>query len=175
MTQDRTDRHNRPSEFDPRRSDEIRRLLTSQVAATARPRRARLSRGAFSLAATAALLFAGGIGAGTVMAYDQLSASVDTQNAAEPDSPVFAGETMSASANDLVPVLIVDGEVGYAHQEALESASALAQAYQPRSDSADSEVPISLVPIYLADGVTVVGSYDPVALILKMNRPTPAP
>lgn len=175
MTQDRTDRHNRPSEFDPRRSDEIRRLLVTQVAATTRPRRARLSQGAFSLAATAALLFAGGIGAGTVMAYDQLFVSVDTQNAAESDTPAFVGETLSASASDLVPILIVDGEVGYAHQDALESATALAEAYQPRSDSADSEASRSLVPIYLADGVTVVGSYDPVALIPKMNYPSPAP
>ena len=93
MTQDRTDRHSRPSEFDPHRSDEIRRLLTGQVAATAKPRGARLSRGAFSLAAPAALLFAGGIGAGTVMAYGHLSVNLDAQNAAESDSPAFVGET----------------------------------------------------------------------------------
>ncbi|TFC54538.1 MULTISPECIES: hypothetical protein [unclassified Cryobacterium] len=167
MSQDRTGRLDRPSEFDPRRSDEIRRLLTGQVAATARPRRARLSRTAFSLAATAALLFAGGIGAGAVEAYDQLSMSADAQNAVQSDSPASAEALsgFSASAIDLVPILIVDGEVGYAHRDALEAANPLAESHLSGSASADSEASTTLVPIYLADGVTLVGSFDPAALI----------
>lgn len=172
MTQDRTERDNRPSEFDPRRSDEIRRLLTGQVAATARPRGARLSRRTFSLAATAALLCAGGIGAGTVAAYDQLSVSVDAQNAVQTDSPAFA-EALSgstASAIDLVPILIVDGEVGYAHQDTLEAANTLAETH-PSGSASDSEASATLVPIYLADGVTLVGSFDPAALIQQSPNP----
>jgi len=168
MTPDRTERPDRTSEFDPRRSKEIRDLLTSVVADTPKPRTARLSRAMFSLAATAALLFAGGVGAGTVMAYDQLSVSVDAENAAKSGSPTSAAETFgagsSASVIDLVPILIVNGEVGYAHRAALEAANTRAEAYLPRSAKADSEVSTSLVPIYLADGVTLVGSFDPAAL-----------
>jgi len=126
----------------------------------------------FSLVATAALLFAGGIGAGTVMAYDQLSGSVDAQNAATPDSPASAAEALSAGAGgnsvgDLMPIFIMDGEVGYAYQGALEAANRLTEAYTHPADATGSEASAALVPIYLADGVTLVGYYNRASLIPK--------
>jgi hypothetical protein len=168
MTPDPTDRSRRSPEFDPRRSDEIRRLLVSEVAGTARPRTARLSRPVFALAATAALLAAGGIGAGVVVAHDRLSVSVEAQSTGDSVSPASADALHGQSSSvkfDLVPVLIVDGEVGYAHQNALESADFLADADEPRSESADSAASAALVPIYRADGVTLLGHYDPAAFI----------
>jgi hypothetical protein len=169
MTPDPTDRPRRAPEFDPRRSAEIRRLLISEVAGTARPRTARLSRPMFALAATAALLVAGGLGAGAVVAHDRLTVSVDAQSTGDSVSPASADELHGQSASakfDLVPVLILDGEVGYAHQNAFETAESLADAFQPRSESAASDASAAaLVPIYRADGVTLLGHYDPTAFI----------
>jgi hypothetical protein len=174
MTRQPSDRPRRSPEFDPRRSEEIRRLLVNQVAMTPRPRTARLSRPAFAFAATVALLVAGGIGAGTVVAHDRLSESLDAQSTAESVSPASTGEDaivgLSAAADvaDLVPVLIVDGEVGYAQQDALDAVGVLTDTPLQQSDSAqsaDSDAFAGLVPIYRADGVTLVGHYDPSAFI----------
>jgi hypothetical protein len=171
MTPDPTDRSRRSPEFDPRRSDEIRHLLTNHVAEAARPRTARLSRPMFALAATAALLFAGGVGAGIAVAHDRLTVSTNAQSAADSVAPASAaveamsGFTASVDLADLVPVLIVDGEVGYAHQDALDTADVLGDAFRPRSESADADASAGLVPIYRADGVTLLGHYDPAAFI----------
>ncbi|TFC87413.1 hypothetical protein [Cryobacterium sp. TMT4-31] len=172
MNLNQTERPDRSSEFDPRRSNEIRSLLTSVVAGAPRPRTPRLSRAAFSLAATAALLFAGGIGAGTVLAYDQISESGDPENAAVSGIPASAAEPLSASsgddyAGDLRPILIMNGEVGYAYQGALAAADTFATAYTPKSDTTGTKISAPLVPVYLADGVTLVGYYDPASLIPK--------
>jgi hypothetical protein len=172
MTPDRAARPDRSSEFDPGRSSEIRSLLTSVVAGSPRPRPARLSRAAFALTATAALLFAGGIGAGTVLAFEQVFANADVQDAATPDSPASAAEAFGASAgdisvDDLRPIFIMNGEVGYAYRGALEPAEAFADDSNPTSETPGEEEAAGLIPIYLADGVTVVGYYDPASLIHK--------
>jgi hypothetical protein len=169
MTSDPTDRPRRSPEFDPRRSDEIRRLLVSEVAGTARPRTARLSRPMFAFAATAALLVAGGVGAGAVVAHDRFTKSVEAESTGDSVSPASTEELHGQSGSvklDLVPVLIVDGELGYAHQNALASADFLADVDEPRSESAASDASAAaLVPIYRADGVTLLGHYDPTAFV----------
>jgi hypothetical protein len=181
-------------EFDPRRSAAIRSLLVRTVAGAPKPRRARLSRTAFALAATAALLFAGGIGAGSVVAYDRLSESVVAQDAAGPvaewtdtgltgqssggfeprsdSAPATTGaesadegasEFTSDSAGELTPVLILNGEVGYAYLGDLTTAALLGA-------TADTDIAVEPasalggVPIYSADGVTVLGYFDPAGL-----------
>jgi hypothetical protein len=169
MTSDPTDRPRRSPEFDPRRSDEIRRLLVSEVAGAARPRTARLSRPMFAFAATAALVVAGGVGAGAVVAHDRFTTSVEAQSTGDSVSPASADELHGLSASvkfELVPVLIVDGEVGYAHQNALDTVELLADADEPRPESAASDASAAaLVPVYRADGVTLLGHYDPTAFI----------
>jgi hypothetical protein len=178
--------------FDPRRSTEIRRLLVSTVAGTPRARRARLSRPAFALAASAALLFAGGIGAGSVVAYDRLSGSVVAEDAAasaessatdlygqsasgfEPRSDSAPATTdaestsefTSNSAGDLIPVLTLDGELGYAYPGDLEAARLALLGVTADTDIVvDAVSDIGGVPIYGADGTTVLGYFDPAGLI----------
>lgn len=156
-------------EFDPRRSSEIRGLLTGMVAATPKPRAARLSRATFALAATAALIFAGGTGAGTVMALDHLSGAGGSDLAATPASSATAtellgGTAVSELAGDLVPILVMDGQVGYAHQDALDAANKALAGVQVEQVDATRDVS-AMVPIYRADGVTLMGYYDPVSLI----------
>ena len=183
-------------EFDPRRSAAIRRLLVRTVASAPKPRRARLSRTAFALAATAALLFAGGIGAGSVVAYDRLSESVAAEDAgaeitgADQTAPTaqslstasgFEPRSDSAPAtsdlesgadpggvlpNGLTPVLTVNGETGYVYWSDLEAARSEFQG--TAADSANAETLFTAgggVPIYRADGATVLGSLDPAGLI----------
>ena len=140
MTPDPTDdRRDRPAddpEFDARRSAEIRALLIRTVAGTPRPRRARLSRPAFALAATAALLFAGGVGAGTVLTVDRFTDPLVAQDASASESVEAASDlsgqsssvqAMAASesaadsdlhqtrSDGLTPVLTINGETGYAY------------------------------------------------------------
>jgi hypothetical protein len=181
-------------EFNPRRSSEIRSLLVSTVAGTPRPRRARLSRPAFALAASAALLFAGGVGAGSVVAYDRLSGSVVASDAAAPaadstdtglhgqsssgfeprsDSPPATtgaessddgtSEFTSDSAGELVPVLTLNGEVGYVYPGDLPVARVeLRGVSADFADSAESAEALSPpgIPLYRADGVTLLGFFD---------------
>lgn len=177
--------HDRP-EFDPRRSAEIRNLLVRTVAGTPRPRPARLSRTAFALAATVALLFAGGIGAGTVVAYDRLAGSTLAQNASAPttetttesgddtDAAADGAESGDAAADEegqaltaaaLTPVLALNGEIGYAYPDDLEAARlGLLGVTADSADASDSAGFGGGVPIYRADGVTVLGYFDPAGL-----------
>ncbi|MBX0300373.1 hypothetical protein K2F54_10340 [Cryobacterium sp. 1639] len=190
---DRHDRADRPT-MDPTRSADIRALLVRTVAAAPRPRTARLSRAAFSLAATAALLFAGGIGAGTVVAYDRLSDTVVAQNSSGPEAVNESGSesgdalhgqsaesldaatdsdlgVTEAASDELIPVLELNGETGYAYR----SDMLIGQAAQANSDSAtgdfateDTAEPATgaaRVPIYQSDGVTVLGYFDPAGLL----------
>lgn len=194
---DRTDRTDRPR-MDPARSADIRALLVRTVAAAPRPRTARLSRTAFALAASVALLVAGGIGAGTVVAYDRLAGSVTAQNSSGPAAVNESGsesgsesgdalhgqsaESLDAAtdsdlgnsefaADELIPVLELNGETGYAYRSDL----LLGQPFQANSDSAagdlateDTAEPATSaarVPIYQADGVTVLGYFDPTGLL----------
>lgn len=180
--------HNHPQrapggrpEFDPHRSAEIRDLLVRTVAGTPRPRLARLSRTAFALAASAALLVAVGIGAGAVVAYDQLSGSVIAQDADAPaagqDEEPQAAESLSGksahaveaaaaadsqAAGELTPVLDLNGEIGYAYSGDLQAARfvRLDAPNDIESSTADGRV-----AIYRADGVTVLGYFDPAGLI----------
>jgi hypothetical protein len=169
MTRNQEERPHGTPGFDPRRSSDIRGLLTSMVADAAKPRRARLSQAMFALAATAALLFAGGTGAGTVMAYDHLSDSEATQTAASSASSVpatselLSGAPAARPAGDLLPILVIDGEVGYAHKGALEAAKEELSEVHVEAVDATKDVS-AMVPIYRADGVTLVGYYDPVSL-----------
>lgn len=168
-------------EFDPQRSSEIRDLLVRTVAGTPRPRVARLSRTAFSLAASAALLVAIGIGAGGVMAYDHLSGNVIAQEApapaggvdehtlsGEPESAPFtqtgdAAASTSAAAGALTPVLHLNGEIGYAYGSDLQAAQLTH--LDAASDAAESAPTLGRVAIYRADGVSVLGYFDPAGLI----------
>jgi hypothetical protein len=168
-------------EFDSRRSAEIRSLLVRTVAGTPRPRPARLSRPAFALVASAALLFAGGVGAGSVVAYERLSSNVIAQDAAapaaEPTDTGFDGQSSSGyqpksdgspattgaeSAGDLTPVLTLNGELGYAYPGDLQAAR-----LSLSGATADSDITTEFtaagggVPIYSADGATVLGYFDP--------------
>ena len=173
-------------EFDPRRSAEIRSLLLRTVAGTPRPRPARLSRTAFSLAATAALLFAAGVGAGTVVVYDRVADSSIAQDASAPadqnqssaeslgtrgDDPAATedeaadGEVQAAAAGDLTPVLALGGEIGYAYPDDLEAARlGLLGVTADSADTPESGASDGGVPIYRADGVTVLGYFDPTGL-----------
>jgi len=169
--------------FDPRRSTEIRDLLTETVSHSPRPRVARLSRTRFALAATAALLFAGGAGAATVVAYDTVSDSTvaeqsrseSAESAGRPEStdgPESAGTPATSgftSRNDsggstesaLIPFVTLDGETGYAFASEVESAQAAATGTLLDA-SADAE-PLAAptrVPIYRSDGTTVLGYYE---------------
>jgi hypothetical protein len=181
MTPDRhPDRADRP-EMDPARSAEIRALLIRTIAGTPRPRVARLSRTAFALAATAALIFAGSVGAGTVVAYDRLTDSVVAANssttefldAASGDSlQGLSAQGQDAAASEsapdsdlfvpksdgLTPVLTINGETGYAYPSDIDLArtNVLLDA---TADFADA-VPAGQIPIYLADGVTLLGYVD---------------
>jgi hypothetical protein len=177
--------------FDPRRSAEIRRLLVSTVAGTPRARPARLSRPAFALAACAALLFAGGIGAGSVVAVDRLSGSVVAEDAAasaESSATDVAGQSASGfeplsdgapattgaestseftsnSADHLIPVLTLDGELGYAYPGDLEAARLALLGVTADTDIVvDAATATGGVPIYSADGATVLGYFDPAGL-----------
>jgi hypothetical protein len=177
--------------FDPRRSAEIRRLLVSTVAGTARARPARLSRPAFALAASTALLLAGGIGAGAVVAYDRLSGSVVTEDAAataESDDTGLSGQSASGfepksdstpattgaestsefasdAAGELTPVLTLNGELGYAYPGDLEAARLALSGVTADTDIVvDAASAIGQVPIYSADGATVLGYFDPAGL-----------
>ena len=169
-------------EFDPNRSLEIRDLLVRTVAGAPRPRVARLSRTAFSLAASAALLVAVGIGAGAVLAYDQLSASVSAQDVdapagAQDENPQGAeslsgqsveGADAAAAAADseaaagLTPVLDLNGEIGYAYNSDLQAAQF---AHLGATNDAESSTADGRVAIYRGDGVTVLGYLDPAGLI----------
>lgn len=190
MTPEPTDNpRDRPTgnpEFDARRSAEIRALLIRTVAATPRGRRARLSRPAFALAASAALLFAGGVGAGAVVAIDRFADPLVAQDASaaqpveaastlsgEPSS-VYGQETStSESAPDsdlfqprsdtLTPVITINGETGYAYP----SDMALARTSLVPGATADflDAVPAGQIPIYLADGVTLLGYIDATQLL----------
>ncbi|WEO78813.1 hypothetical protein BJQ94_07220 [Cryobacterium sp. SO2] len=186
MTPDRHPDRTDVPEMDPARAAEIRALLIRTVAGTPRPRVAKLSRPAFALAATAALVFAGGVGAGTVVAYDRLTNVVVAEDSSGPESAEAAsglsGEAASAVGQDeaasesssdsdlflsrsdeLTPVLTINGQTGYAY---------LSDLYQVRivslgavADTAESESSIGQIPIYLADGVTLMGYFDPATLI----------
>ncbi|MCU1447082.1 hypothetical protein [Cryobacterium sp.] len=200
------DRGSGRPEFDSRRSAEIRSLLVRTVAGTPRPRPARLSRTAFSLAATAALLFAGGIGAGTVVAYDRLAGSTVAEDASAPsDEARSTPESLSAEGADaaaaddsesdssesggselhgselhgtpsaadsftpksdgLTPVLAVNGVTGYAYRSDLEAARlALLGVTADSADGGASGAVGGGVPIYRADGVTLLGYFDPAGL-----------
>jgi hypothetical protein len=180
--------------FDPRRSSEIRSLLVRTVAGTPRPRRARLSRPAFALAASVALLVAGGVGAGSVVAYDRLSGSVIASDAAdsatestdtgfdgqsssgfEPYSDSSSGTTgaestddgtsefTSDSAGELTPVLTLNGEVGYVYPGDLTTAVLLG-ATADTDIAVESASAFGGVPLYSADGATVLGYFDPAGL-----------
>jgi len=185
MTPDPTDdRRDRPAddpEFDARRSAEIRALLIRTVAGTPRPRRARLSRPAFALAATAALLFAGGVGAGTVLTVDRFTDPLVAQDASASESVEAASDLsgqsssrdvqgMAASessadsdlyqtrSDGLTPVLTINGETGYAYPRDID----LARTNVPLGATAEllDAVPAGQIPIYLADGVTLLGYVD---------------
>lgn len=169
MTRNQEERPHGTYEFDPRRSSDIRSLLTSMVTDAAKPRRARLSQAKFALAATTALLFAGGTGAGTVVAYDHLSGREETRTAASSGSPAPVAEILSGApatrpVGDLVPILVMDGEVGYAHKGALEAAKDELSEVHVEAVGAIKDVS-AMVPIYRADGVTLVGYYDPASLL----------
>lgn len=177
--------------FDPRRSAEIRSLLVRTVAATPRPRRARLSRTAFALAASAALLFAGGIGAGTVVAYDRVTDDIVAQDAGAPAvtetvtgslegaESLSDGQSDSAASDsaadsdlpapgggDLAPILTLNGETGYAYRGDLQAAKLLLlYAVADSAESGVSPASAGQVPIYRADGVTVLGYLDPASLV----------
>jgi hypothetical protein len=185
--------------FDAQRSTEIRSLLVRTVAGTPRPRPARLSRPAFALAATIALLFAGGVGAGSVVAYDRLSGGVIAQDAAAPvtestgtgldgqsldgfeprsdSAPATTGsESAGSAASDaggavsdaagiLTPVLTLNGELGYAYPGDLEAVTlTLLGASADLDSTAEFAAAAGGVPIYSADGVTVLGYFDPAGL-----------
>lgn len=173
-------------EFDARRSAEIRALLIRTVAGTPRARPARLSRPAFALAATAALLFAGGAGAGTVLAIDRFADPLVAQDAGAPQ-PVEAASTLSGQAasadgqdtaasqgstesdlfepksDSLTPVVTINGETGYAYPSDID----LARTNGFLGATADfvDAVPAGQIPIYLADGVTLLGYFDPASLL----------
>ncbi|TFC06990.1 hypothetical protein E3O42_01000 [Cryobacterium adonitolivorans] len=150
--------------MDPGRSAEIRALLVRTVSATPRPRAARLSRTAFSLAATAALLFAGGIGAGTVVAYDRWSDDLVAQDASGPadaSADTDVGVT-AAAAEEFTPVLELNGETGYAYRSDIQEAK-LAH-LGATHDAVESSGDDGRVPIYRVDGVTVLGYFDPAGL-----------
>ena len=161
-------------EFDPQRSAEIRDLLIRTVAGSPRPRLARLSRTAFSLAASAALLAAVGIGAGAVLAYDQLSGSVIAQDADAPaagqdadpqDAETLSGQSAAAdseAASGLTPVLDLNGEIGYAYSSDLQAAQF---ARLGATNDAELMTVEGRVVIYRADGVSVLGFLDPAGLI----------
>ena len=171
-------------EFDPQRSAEIRRLLIRTVAGTSRPRIARLSRTSFALAATVALLAAGGVGAGSVVVYDRLvhDSELTAQAAAienEQDSVAeAAADSTAESLPGLSPAVMLNGQLGYAYDVDLYSVMATSGSGVPASDGqflSDAEASDpdlngftaadSLrVPIYLADGVTVIGYIEPRAL-----------
>ena len=190
MTPEPTDEpRNRRSDdpkFDARRSAEIRALLVRTVAGTPRPRPARLSRPAFALAATAALLFAGGVGAGTVMAIDRFADPLVAQDARAPQpveaASTLSGEAASADGQDsaasqgstesdlfepksdtLTPVVTINGETGYAYPRDVDLARANGF-LGATADVADA-VPAGQIPIYLADGVTLLGYFDPASLL----------
>ena len=190
MPLDHPDRTDYP-EMDPARSAEIRALLIRTVIITPRPRRARLSRRAFALAASAALLFAGGVGAGTVVAYDRLANPLVAQDSSAylsaeaargdlPEAQPLSGFTArsadaagSESASDsdlparqsggLTPVLTIDGETGYAYSSdiALARTTILLDAGVDYVDA----VPAGQIPIYRVDGVTLLGYVDATALL----------
>ncbi|MET0954851.1 MAG: hypothetical protein ABWY68_02800 [Cryobacterium sp.] len=176
-----TDRLPGRPEFDPQRSDEIRRLLIRTVAGTSRPRIARLSRTSFALAATAALLCAGGVGAGTVVAYDRFvrDSELTAQSAASENGQdsvaEAAADTTAAALPGLSPAVVLNGQVGYAYDVDLYSIQATSASGVPDSAGqflSDAEasdldpngfaaaVPLR-VPVYLADGVTVIGYIEP--------------
>ena len=173
-------------EFDPQRSAEIRRLLIRTVAGTSRPRIARLSRTSFALAATVALLCAGGVGAGTVLAIDRFADPLVAQDASASESVEAAsalrGEATSAEdqiaaasesaadsdlyqskSDELTPVLTINGETGYAYPSDID----LARTNILLDASADlvDAVPAGQIPIYLVDGVTLVGYVDSSSLL----------
>lgn len=177
---DRPERTDRPT-MDPTRSADIRALLVRTVAAAPRPRTARLSRAAFSLAATAALLFAGGIGAGAVVAYDRLAVSVLAQDSGSPEAVneqggEFFGQSADntdaaadsdpggteSAADELRPVLELNGEIGYAYRSDLLTVQFVSGA---TLDTAEPATGTARVPIYQADGVTVLGYFDPAGLL----------
>ena len=174
-------------EFDARRSAEIRALLVRTVTGTPRARPARLSRPAFALAATAALLFAGGAGAGTVLAIDRFAEPLVAQDASGAPQPVEAASTLSGEAasadgqdaaatqgatesdlfepksDTLTPVVTINGETGYAYPRDIDLARANGF-LGATADVADA-VPAGQIPIYLADGVTLLGYFDPASLL----------
>ncbi|PXA67227.1 hypothetical protein [Cryobacterium arcticum] len=170
-------------EFDPQRSAEIRRLLIRTVAGTSRPRIARLSRTSFALAATVALLCAGGVGAGSVVVYDRLAhdSELTAQSAATENGhdsvAEAAADSTAESQSGLSPAVMLNGQLGYAYDVDLYSVMATSASGVPTSDGqflSDAEASdldlngfaaASLrVPIYLADGVTVIGYIEPRAL-----------
>ncbi|QYF74504.1 hypothetical protein [Cryobacterium sp. PAMC25264] len=187
-TDDPRDRPTDNPEFDPRRSAEIRALLIRTVAGTPRARRARLSRPAFALAASAALLFAGGVGAGTVVAIDRFAdplVAQDASGAPESAKPAIgesyevqslqgvsaqsqdvAATSGSAgdsdlpprTAADLVPILTLNGQIAYAYPSDID----LARTNVPLGATGGflDTVPAGQIPIYLADGVTLFGYID---------------
>jgi hypothetical protein len=191
MSHDRpTEPANRNPDFDARHSADIRRLLVRTVAETPRPRSARLSRPAFALAATAALVFAGGVGAGAVRVYDSLAGTVTAQDASAPapaepapsasdlegmsfsprnddrsgDAATAESDTDLPGKADLTPVLTLsNGETGYAYRGDL-AAAMLPLTDGEVGDVVDFAAAGVQVPLYSADGDTVLGYLHPASL-----------
>lgn len=173
-----THEHNHPAdlpEMDPKRSAEIRALLIRTVAGTPRPRVARLSRPAFALAASVALVAAGCLGAGTVLTIEQVTSGntlvAQSADSSGQDNTAEVSAATESSPAGLSPVLMLNGETGYVYDIDLYSfhgmSAAGPQSLQGEALDApvgDSDLlpdeagpPSRRVPVYLADGVTVIG------------------
>ena len=169
--------------FDAGRSAEIRDLLTATVRDSSQPRVARLSRPAFALAAVAALLVAGGVGAGGAMAIEAYSASRmlvqqdsrvsstdSTEDAgATEDTDALAGDSPASAPEGLVPFVTVQGEDAFAYTADITAAEAAAVtgdsdgASDSGSESREAAGDATgiRIPIFRADGTTVIGFYVP--------------
>jgi hypothetical protein len=169
--------------FDTGRSAEIRDLLTATVRDTRPPRVARLSRPAFALAASAALLAAGGVGAGGAVAIDAYSASrVLVQQDSQPsfpestedagameDTDALAGDAAAFVPEGLVPFATLQGEDGFAYSADITAAEAAAVTGDSdgasdsgsKSSEAAGDATGIRIPIFRADGTTVIGFYVP--------------
>ena len=159
--------------FDAGRSAEIRDLLTTTVRDTPPPRVARLSRPAFALAASVALLVAGGLGAGGAVAIDAYVASnvlVQQDSGASSSDAAGSAEGMSGDSaasppQGLVPFLTVEGENGFAYSSditAAQAAAAAAVAGDSESGDAANDTAEVRIPIFRADGTSVIGFYVPI-------------
>ena len=151
--------------FDPRRSEQIRDVLSSTVRASIKPRPARLSRRTFAMVAAGALVAAAALGVVVDRAFVSPAApetarslpmqtpslSLDAESAPGARDIPTLGQSDSGqfqSLDALVAIVWIDGHTGYARQADIDKAT------DQNGDGAEI-----VIPVFDQTGTEILGEY----------------